>query len=89
MRQGRRSRAARRASAPSRTPLVQGALHHVGAPTRLCVDESGAGGDLLCLRARSKHRRAKAEVWVAHALGTEELTVGRTREVCIPAEPLD
>jgi hypothetical protein len=67
--------------------LIAGARYHVGAPTRLCTDPTGSGGDVLCYRARrAAGKSAKSSVWVAHAFATEALSIGRAREICIPAE---
>ena len=76
---------------PVKNVRVGGARYHLGAPTRHCVDPAGAGGDQLCYRARpaAKKKAAKSDLWVAHALATEHLTVGRTREICLPAQSVE
>lgn len=57
----------------------------VRQPTRHCVASDGASADLLCYAARAKGRGpSRSELWVAHELGTEKLTVGRAREICLP-----
>ena len=77
---------------PIRHAMAGGELYRVSAPTRLCTDPSGAGGDLLCYRARLESKKARApgaDVWIAHALGTEQLHLKRGREICLPAEILE
>jgi hypothetical protein len=71
---------------PVKNVKVGGARYHLGAPIRHCVDPTGAGADQLCYRARPavKEKSAKSDLWVAHALATEHLSVGRTKEVCLP-----
>ena len=72
---------------PVKYVKVGDARYHLGAPSRHCVDPTGAGADQLCYRARPavKEKTAKSDVWVAHALATEHLSVGRAKEVCLPA----
>jgi hypothetical protein len=76
---------------PIRNALAGDQQYRVSGPSRLCTDPSGAGGDLLCYRARLEKRKPRAhsaDVWIAHALGTEQLRLARNREICLPAELL-
>ena len=82
---------ARATSRRARIPRVSVAgapeeLLSVGAPTRLCVGKTGMADLLLCYAAKPVERsaRPRSTVWVAHALGKEELRVAGEAEICLP-----